>query len=86
MSLDKRIQIKELYELKHRNDNLANEPFDIENEILNNTTTPFLYQNNNMANFLDKFKDMLFMMYDNVNILRNLKNFMVNKHYNKHIH
>jgi len=85
MSLYRDKQIKELYDLRHRNDNLSTKVLDIENNILKKTLTPYIFQNKNMEDFLIKCQKIVYLMFDHVNILRNFKNYMVDKDYNNHL-
>lgn len=77
--------IPELYELKHRNDNQENEAFDIENNILKKSLSPHIFNNNNMNNFLLRLQKLSYLLINQMSIMRNFKNFMVDKNYNQHI-
>lgn len=77
--------IPELHDLKHRNDNQENEPIDIENNILKKSLSPHIYNNNNMNNFLNKLEKLSYLLVDQMYIMKNFKNYMVDKYYNKHI-
>ena len=82
--LRKEKEISELYELKHFHDNYK-KGFNYENEILKRTLSPHMYDNDNMANFLNKINKMVYLLYTNFLLVRNLKNFFVDKYYNDHI-
>ena len=85
MSLYKDSQLKELFELKHRHDNNENDAFDIENNILKKTLSNFIFTNDTMNEFLLKMQRVYFLWFDQINILRNLKNWSVDKYYNNHV-
>jgi len=85
MSLYKDSQLKELFELKHRHDNNENDAFDIESNILKKTLSNFIFTNDTMNEFLLKMQRVYFLWFDQINILRNLKNWSVDKYYNNHV-
>ncbi len=76
-------QLPELYFIRHRhNDN--NISFDYENNILNKSLSPYMYKNDLMANFLDRLQPIVSLLFDNFNIIKNLKNYNVDKyHFNQ---
>ena len=75
--------IPELHQLKHRH-NDQNNYVDYEKSILNKTLSPYLYNNKVMANFLDLLQPMVAMFFDKFNIIKNYRNYMVDKYYYKH--
>lgn len=75
--------IPELHALKHRHDN-QNNYVDYEKNILNKTLTPYLYNNEVMAGFLDRLQPMVAMFFDKFNIIKNYRNYMVDKYHYKH--
>jgi hypothetical protein len=85
MSLYRDSQLPELYELKHRHDNNENDAFDIENNILKKTLSNFLFNNDTMNEFLLKMQKLYYLWFDQINIIRNLKNWTVDKYYNNHV-
>ena len=85
MSLYKDKQIKELYDIRHRNDNRPYNAIDMDNNILKKSLPPFIYSNDTMNNFLTKLEKLVALILDHVHILRNFKNYMVDKDYNEHI-
>lgn len=84
MSLYRDSQLPELYTLKHRHDVNENSAFDIENNILKKTVSNFLFSNDTMNEFLLKMQGIYSLWFDQMNILRNLKNWSVDKYYNNH--
>lgn len=77
-------QIKELCDIKHRNDKLKYQNYDYESNILNRSLSPFIYENENNRDYLELLKKQVVLLFDNVHILRNFKNYIVDKYYYKH--
>ena len=73
----------ELYDLKHRHDD-DNQYVDYEKDILNRTLSPKLFENDRMFNFLDMTKRLVAILFDNYNIIKNFKNYNVDKYYYQH--
>jgi len=76
-------EIPELFFLKHRHDD-DNEYIDYEKMILDKSLSPFLYNNDRMNTFLKSSQRLIAILFDNVNIIKNFKNYMVDKYYYKH--
>jgi len=74
--------IPEIYQMKHRHDS-DNEFVDYGNIILNKSLSPFLYYNDMFATFLGYFKRLVSILFDNVNIVKNFKNYNVHKYHYK---
>ena len=79
--LFKEKQIKELYNLKHMNDNLKNKPADYQNDFLRNFLSPVLYNNQTMKEYLDNIQKLLVLMVEEANYIRNFFNTAVDKYY-----
>jgi hypothetical protein len=76
-------QIPELYYMKHRHD--SDEDFiDYEKMILDKSISPYLYNNDRMNTFLKSLQRLVSIFFDNVNIIKNFKNYTVDKYYYKH--
>ena len=75
-------QLPELYYLKHRHDN-DNDYVDYENMLLDKTLTPYLYQNDTMNGFLKRLQPLVGLLFDQMNVVRNLKNYIVDKDWYK---
>lgn len=76
-------QLPELYYMKHRHDNDV-DFVDYEKNILNKTLSPYLFNNNLMNSFLQRLQKLISILFDQHNIIKNFKNFMVDKDYYKH--
>lgn len=85
MSLYKDSQLPELYEIKHRHDNNENDAYNIEENILVRSLSNFLFNNDTMNEFLLRMQKIYALWFDQMNIVRNLKNWSVDKYYNNHV-
>ena len=55
--------------------------FDYEKDILNKSLSPYIYENEVMAKFLYRLQPMMALFFDQFNIIKNWKNFRVDKYY-----
>ena len=80
--LYKRKQLPELYYIKHRQD--TDEDFvDYEKNILNKSLSPYMYENNMMNGFLTRLQPLVALLFDQMNIVKNFRNYMVDKDWYK---
>ncbi len=75
-------QLPELFYLKHRHDN-DNDYVDYENMLLDKTLTPYLYQNDTMNGFLKRLQPLVGLLFDQMNVVKNFKNYIVDKDWYK---
>lgn len=75
-------QIPELYYMNHRHDS-GQDFVDYENEILNNTLSPYIFNNDIMNSYLQKLQGLVSMLFDQHNVIKNFKNYIVDKYYYK---
>lgn len=75
--------IPELFYMKHRNDS-TDDYVDYEKDILNRSLSPYLFNNERMNFFLTSLQRLASILFDNVNIIKNFKNYNVDKYYYKH--
>lgn len=75
-------QLPELYYMKHRHDN-DNDYVDYENMLLDKTLTPYLYQNETMNGFLKRLQPLVGLLFDQMNVIKNFKNYIVDKDWYK---
>lgn len=75
-------QLPELYYMKHRHDN-DNDYVDYENMLLDKTLSPYLYQNSTMNGFLKRLQPLVGLLFDQMNIVKNFKNYIVDKDWYK---
>ncbi len=82
--LDRESQIKELYDLKHINDNETHTGFDYEKNLMSKSLSNVMFQNETTREFINKIKPMYLNMIESNLIIRNFFNYTVPKYYNKH--
>lgn len=82
--LDRESQIKELYDLKHINDNEIHTGFDYEENLMSKSLSNIMFQNKTTRTFIDKIKPLHLSMIESNLIIRNFFNYTVSKYYNKH--
>jgi hypothetical protein len=75
--------LDELYNIRHRHDDDTNF-VEYEETILTKTLSAKLYENDRMFNYLDQLKRLVAILFDNHNIIKNFKNYNVDKYYYKH--
>jgi hypothetical protein len=80
--LDDRRQLPELRFMKTFHDD-KNIHFDYERFILEKSLSPYIYENKLMANFLYRLQPIMAIFFDQVNLMKNWRNFMVSKYYYK---
>ena len=80
--LYQRKQLPELFYLKHRHDN-DNDFVDYEKNILKKALSPYMYENNMMNGFLTRLQPLVALLFDQMNIVKNFRNYMVDKDWYK---
>ena len=80
--LSKKKQLPEIYYMRHRHDN-DNDYVDYENMLLDKTLTPYLYQNDTMNGFLKRLQPLVGLLFDQMNVVKNFKNYIVDKDWYK---
>jgi len=81
--IEKDMQIKELYDIKHMNDDI-NKGYDYEDGLIKNSFSPVMFQNETTYAFLNKIKSLLIYTIEANLVARNWFNYTVSKYYNKH--
>ena len=81
MLYDRR-QLTEINYIKHIHDDDSSY-FDYEKNILDKSLSPYMYENNVMSGFLKKLQPLLSLLFDNMNVIKNLKNYNVDKYHYK---
>lgn len=84
MPLIKDREIKELYDLKHQHDDYP-KGFNYFDNVLKKSLSPFIYNNPNVEGFLLKLEPLVANFFDKMNIIKNWKNWYVDKYKNDHI-
>jgi hypothetical protein len=75
-------QLPELYYMKHRHDN-DTDYVDYEKNVLDKSLSPYLFNNDLMNSFLKKLRKLVSILFDQHNVIKNFKNYMVDKYYFK---
>lgn len=71
--------LPELYYIKHIHDDNKNF-VDYEKNIFNKTLSPHMFENDTMNTWLNKLQSLVSLFFDQMNIMKNLKNYMVDKY------
>jgi len=82
MLYDKK-DLPELNYMKHRHDN-NDQYVDYEKEILDSSLSPYMYENDLMRTFLKKMQPLVSILFDQMNVIKNFKNYTIDKYYYKH--
>ena len=85
MGLDKKLHIPELYDMKHRNDKQSDEATNIEDNIYTKTLSGHLFENPILEQFILRLQRLTYIMFNQMYIMKNFKNFLVPKYDDKHI-
>ncbi len=81
--IEKNSQIPEMYLMRHQQDD-ADEEYDYVSDVLKNSTTKVLWQNDNMSEFMDGINKMYSTIVDSLLPVRNIFFWSYGKYYNKH--
>ena len=76
--------IPELNTFYHRNDDIKKNYFDYENVILDKSLSPYIYKNDVMNTWLNKMQPIVALSFDKMNIIKNFKNYIVDKYEYRH--
>jgi hypothetical protein len=80
--LYERRQLPEISYMKHRHDT-KNTFLKYDDDILKRSLSPYIFRNKLMNDFLIKLQPLVSMLFDNKNIVKNWKNYIVDKYYYK---
>jgi len=81
--LFQRKDLPELYYLKHRNDD-SNNHVEYESKILDSSLSPYIYKNDLMNSWLKKMQPLVSLIFDQMNVMKNFKNYIVDKYEYRH--
>jgi len=80
--LYERQDLPEIHHMKHLHDDMADYvPY--EQMILDKTLSPHMFENPVMSTWLKKMQPLVAILFDQMNIMKNHKNYIVNKYYYK---
>ena len=78
--LYERKELPELHFMKHFHDSDNDKYIKYDETILNKTLTPYMYENDFMNEWLNKMQPLVALMFDQMNIMKNFKNYIVDKY------
>lgn len=81
--LFQRKDLPELFYIKHRHDSSDNH-VEYEFKILDTTLSPYIYKNDFMNSWLKKMQPLVSLLFDQMNVMKNFKNYMVDKYEYRH--
>ena len=82
--LYERNQLEELHYMKHRHDT-DSDYVKYDEQLLDKTTSPYLFNNDMMFGFMKRIQPLVSLFFDNMNLMKNLKNYIVSKYHYKHL-
>jgi hypothetical protein len=77
--------IPELHQFYHINDSLQKNYIDYENRLLDKSLSPYLFGSPIMSGFLSRLTKLVSLFFDSFNIMKNWKNFTVDKYWYKSV-
>ena len=80
--LKKERELPDVYFLKHRHDDEYK--MDFENKLLDKTLSPYIFKNETMNGFLKRLQVLQHLFFDQFNIIRNFRNYTVDKYEYRH--
>lgn len=81
--LFERKDLPEIHFMRHRHDNQSNF-VDYEKKILDSNLSPYIYNNNLMSEWLKKMQPLVALLFDKMNVMKNFKNYIVDKYEYRH--
>jgi hypothetical protein len=78
--LYERKQLPELHHMKHLYDDDTNF-IKYDEKILDKSLSPYMFQNDLMNNWLKRMQPLVSILFDQMNIMKNWKNYMVDKYH-----
>lgn len=79
--LYERRQLPEIIYMKHLHDDDGNKFVKYDEVIFDNTLSPHMFENNVMSTWLKEMQPLVSLMFDQMNIMKNFKNYMVDKYH-----
>jgi hypothetical protein len=77
--LYERKDLPELHRMKHIHDDEV-KYVKYDEKILDNTLSPHMFENDIMNNWLKRMQPLVALMLDQMNIIKNMKNYIVDKY------
>lgn len=82
--IKEKIYIKELYELKHKNDSTLHNGYDYENNLFKKLLSNVMFGNDMLKEFIMKLQVNVVWMIDSTLLIRNWWNYTVDKYCDNH--
>lgn len=76
-------QLPEIFYLKHRHDDDSNF-VEYDKFILDKSLSPYMFENNVMSNYIKKMQSAASLLFDHMNVVKNMKNYIVDKYHYRH--
>ena len=76
-------QLPELHYMKHRHDD-NNVQVDYASKMFTNTLSAYIFNNNIMNQFLLRLQKPVSIFFDQMNVMKNWKNYLCDKNFYKH--
>lgn len=81
--LYERQELTELHFMKHLHDTDDGQYIKYDEVILDKTLSPHMFENDLMNNWLKKMQPLVAILFDQMNVMKNFKNYMVDKYHYK---
>jgi hypothetical protein len=79
--LYERQSLPELHHMKHLHDEDEVQTWIKYDEVvLKNSLSPHIFENDNMSNFISRIEPLVALLLDQMNVVKNLKNYIVDKY------
>jgi len=76
-------ELPELFYMKHRHDD-NKDYIDYSNVLFDRNLSPYIFKNDMMNSFLKRTQVLLSLLFDQMNVMKNFKNFTVDKYEYNH--
>ena len=74
-------QLTEMIHMKHLHDDDNDKYIRYDETILDKTLSPHMFENDVMNTWLKRMQPLVSIMFDQMNIIKNFKNYMVDKYH-----
>ena len=79
--LYERRELPEIHFMKHFHDENEKTYVKYDEVILDKTLSPHIYENDIMNNWLKRMQPLVSILFDQMNVMKNFKNYIVDKYY-----
>ena len=81
--LYERQELAELHFMKHIHDTDGGDYIKYDETILDKSLSPHMFENKLMNDWLKKMQPLVALLFDQMNVMKNFKNYMVDKYHYK---